>query len=119
VSKAQKLLETPARIAQNLKQGGRKYIKSSKKEDSPNYTLNEKLIEENSKYDGYYGIQCSDPERSEQDIFQAYHSLVTIEDCFKTMKSTLEVRPVFHWSAKRIRGHFVSCYMAFLRVLYK
>jgi transposase len=113
VSKAQKLLEKPALIAQNLKQGGRKYIKSSKKEDAKNYALNEHLIEENSKYDGYYGIQCSDLEMSGHDVFQAYHSLVAIEDCFKTMKSTLEARPVFHWSAKRIRGHFVSCYIAF------
>jgi transposase len=114
VSKAQKLLEKPALIAQNLKQGGRKYIKSSKKEDAKNYALNEKLIEENSKYDGYYGIQCSDLEMDGQGIFQAYRSLVAIEDCFRTMKSTLEARPVFHWSAKRIRGHFVSCYIAFL-----
>jgi transposase len=113
VNKAQKLLENPAFIAQNLKQGGRKYIKSSKKEDTTNYALNEKLIEENSKYDGYYGIQCSDLEMDEQDVLSAYHSLVAIEDCFKTMKSTLEARPVFHWSTKRIKGHFVSCYIAF------
>jgi transposase len=113
VSKAQKLLENPALIAQNLKQGGRKYIKTRKKEAAAGYVLNEKLIEESGKYDGYYGIQCSDPCMDGQDIVRAYHSLVAIEDCFKTMKSTLEARPVFHWSAKRIKGHFVSCYIAF------
>jgi transposase len=113
VSKAMKLLDNPAIIAQNLKQGGRKYIKSSKKGETQDYELNKKLIEENSKYDGYYGVQCSSLEMDEQDIYSAYHSLVAIEDCFKTMKSTLEVRPVFHWTPKRIRGHFVSCYIAF------
>jgi transposase len=30
------------------------------------------------------------------------------------MKSTLEVRPVFHWTEKRIKGHFVVCFLAFL-----
>ena len=30
------------------------------------------------------------------------------------MKSTLEVRPVFHWTPKRIHGHFVVCFLAFL-----
>jgi transposase len=113
VNKAQKLLENPVLIDQNLKRGGRKYIKTSKKEDAKQYVLNEKLIEESSKYDGYYGLQCSDPGMDEQDVFRAYRSLVTIEDCFRTMKSTLEARPVFHWTVRRIKGHFVSCYIAF------
>ncbi|WXJ94605.1 hypothetical protein MCACP_10800 [Neomoorella carbonis] len=30
------------------------------------------------------------------------------------MKSTLEVRPVFHWTERRIKGHFVICFLAFL-----
>ena len=30
------------------------------------------------------------------------------------MKSTLEVRPVFHWTEPRIKGHFVVCFLAFL-----
>ena len=30
------------------------------------------------------------------------------------MKSTLEVRPVFHWTEPRIKGHFVLCFLAFL-----
>ena len=30
------------------------------------------------------------------------------------MKSSLEVEPVFVWTEKRIRGHFVICFLAFL-----
>ncbi len=30
------------------------------------------------------------------------------------MKSSLSVRPVFHWTARRIKGHFVVCFIAFL-----
>ena len=30
------------------------------------------------------------------------------------MKSTLEVRPIFHWTESRIKGHFVICFLAFL-----
>ena len=30
------------------------------------------------------------------------------------MKSTLEVRPVFHWTEPRIKGHFVVCFLSFL-----
>ena len=30
------------------------------------------------------------------------------------MKSTLEIRPIFHWTETRIKGHFVVCFLAFL-----
>ena len=29
-------------------------------------------------------------------------------------KSTLEVKPIFHWTEPRIKGHFVICFLAFL-----
>ena len=51
---------------------------------------------------------------SATDIMDAYHTLWKIEESFRVMKSTLEVRPVFHWSKKRIEGHFVVCFLAFL-----
>ncbi|GER92350.1 hypothetical protein A45J_0065 [hot springs metagenome] len=30
------------------------------------------------------------------------------------MKTTLEVRPIFHWTEQRIKGHFVLCFLSFL-----
>jgi transposase len=30
------------------------------------------------------------------------------------MKHTIEVRPVYHWTVKRIRGHLVVCFLSFL-----
>lgn len=47
-------------------------------------------------------------------ILDAYHSLWKIEESFRIMKSTLEVRPIFHWTEDRIKGHFVVCFLAFL-----
>jgi len=44
----------------------------------------------------------------------AYHTLWKIEESFRITKSTLEVRPVFHWTPKRIRGHFVLCFLSFM-----
>jgi len=39
-----------------------------------------------------------------QDALEAYHTSWKIEDLFRIMKSTLEVRPVFHWTKDRIKG---------------
>jgi len=30
------------------------------------------------------------------------------------MKTHLEVRPIYHWTERRIKGHFVVCFLAFL-----
>ncbi|MDK2794180.1 MAG: hypothetical protein PWP75_809 [Caldanaerobacter sp.] len=49
-----------------------------------------------------------------EEVLNAYHDLWKIEQSFRVMKSCLEVRPIFHWTEKRIRGHFVVCYLAFL-----
>jgi len=49
-----------------------------------------------------------------QDVIGAYHNLWRIEESFRIMKSHLEVRPIFHWTEKRIKGHFFICFLAFL-----
>jgi len=51
---------------------------------------------------------------SARDVLDAYHNLWRVEESFRVMKSTLEVRPVFHWTERRIKGHFVICFLAFL-----
>lgn len=63
---------------------------------------------------GYYGIQTNEKDLDVQKILDAYHTLWKIEESFRIMKSTLEVRPVFHWTEPRIKGHFVVCFLAFL-----
>ena len=51
---------------------------------------------------------------SATDVMSAYRTLWKIEESFRVMKSTLEIRPVHHSSPKRIEGHFVVCFLAFL-----
>jgi len=65
-------------------------------------------------FDGYYAIEVSRTDMDIEDILSAYHNLWKIEESFRIMKSTLEVRPVFHWTEKRIKGHFVVCFLSFL-----
>jgi len=71
-------------------------------------------IEKDARFDGYYGIQTSEKNMTATDVMEAYHTLWKIEESFRIMKTTMEVRPIFHWRPKRIRGHFVLCFLAFL-----
>jgi len=79
-----------------------------------NWVLDEAAIKRDEQFDGYYGLQTNDHSLKPQDLLDAYHCLWKIEESFRIMKSTLEVRPVFHWTESRIKGHFVVCFLAFL-----
>ena len=114
VEKAKKLLEAPGKINAAQKRGGRKYIDRIDPEKTETWKLALDKIEQDAKFDGYYGIQTSEKNMSATEVMDAYHTLWKIEESFRIMKSTLEVRPVFHWTPKRIRSHFVICFLAFL-----
>jgi transposase len=111
IDKAEKMLAAPSSIKSSNKRGGKKYIDTN---GSASYSLNESAIEKDGRYDGYYGIQTSEKEMSAEQIIEAYHTLWKIEESFRIMKSSLEVRPVFHWKPERIRGHFVVCFLSFM-----
>jgi len=112
IAKAQNLLESKAKIQASNKRGGKKYLKEI--DCTGTWILDEEAIAREEQFDGYYGIQTSEKEMSARDILAAYHNLWRIEESFRVMKSTLEVRPVFHWTERRIKGHFVICFLAFL-----
>jgi len=113
LEKAENLLREPGLIDASNKRCGKKYIKKS--EDSEvKWELDEKTLERDKKFDGYYAIQTSELSMSSTEILNSYHTLWKIEESFRIMKTTLETRPVFHWTVKRIKGHFVICFLAFL-----
>jgi len=65
---------------------------------------------------GIYAIQTSEKDLQPSEVIEVYHNLWKIEESFRIMKTTLEVRPIFHWTEKRIRGHFVLCFLSFLMI---
>jgi transposase len=113
VEKAKKLLENPEKIKASNRRGGKKYINQTGT-GKTEWQLAEDAIEEDARFDGYLGIQTSEKNMTATDVIEAYHALWKIEESFRIMKSTLEVKPVFHWTPNRIHGHFVVCFLAFL-----
>ena len=98
VEKAQQLL-----TKKTSEKGANKYIVTTKSESK----LNQKKIDEDALYDGYYGLHFSNTEMSWCQITQAYAQLWRIEESFRTIKHLFELRPMFHWTEKRIKGHIM------------
>jgi transposase len=111
LEKAHYLLQDKSRIKASNKRGGKKYLKEI---TNTHWKLDVESIANDEKWDGYYGIQTSEKDFSVETILDALRTLWKIEESFRIMKSTLEVRPIFHWTQNRIKGHFVICFLAFL-----
>jgi len=111
IKKAKTLLNNKSYITASNKRGGKKYLKGSK---DIHWALDEEAIKKDEIFDGYYGIETSEKNLTAEDVLKAYHALWKIEESFRIMKTTLLVRPVFHWTEPRIKGHFVICFLAFL-----
>lgn len=78
--------------------------------------LDKQAIRDAEKYDGKYLIRTSDDTLSAEDVALGYKQLVDVEDAFRTLKTTLELRPMFHRLEDRIRSHILLSWLALLLV---
>lgn len=78
------------------------------------YFLDLDKIAEEEKYDGLYAI-CTDLlDDDVADILNVSEGRWQIEDCFRTMKTDFEARPVYLARDDRIKAHFLTCFLALL-----
>ena len=47
-----------------------------------------------------------------EEVAMAYKSVWQVERAFREIKSGLDLRPVYHWSESRVRGHIMVCFPA-------
>ena len=89
--------------------GYKKYIQANK---PGSFSLNEAKLKEEARWDGLHGIITNSIETSPADAIQHYHGLWQIEECFRLSKHDLRIRPIFHWTPRRIKAHIAICFMA-------
>jgi len=77
------------------------------------YGIDQTVIEEEEKYDGYYAVATNLDDKAKT-IIEISSNRYKIEDCFRIMKSNLSAHPVFHQKRERIIAHFLICYTALL-----
>jgi transposase len=65
-------------------------------------------------YDGKWVVTSNDDTLSAEDLALGYKQLMRVEECWRTMKSGLRMRPVFHWAPHRIEAHVKLCVLALL-----
>jgi Transposase DDE domain len=66
--------------------------------------------------DGLYVVRTSLPAETLDDTgtVRAYKSLAAVERAFRCLKTVdLQVRPIYHWLANRVRAHLFLCMLAY------
>lgn len=89
-----------------------------KKNIKSQYELDDNKIAQSQKYDGFISISTNAVKLSDAEALDAYKQLYKIEHSFRTFKSYLETRPMFHWTRNRIEGHLCLCYISFTLLNY-
>jgi hypothetical protein len=78
--------------------------------------LDQAKVKAEQRLDGKYLLRCSDPTLSAEDIALGYKQLLEVERGWRDMKTTLDLRPVFHRREDRIRAHILLCWLALLLI---
>ena len=90
-----------------------KYVKELK---SGRLEINRSKVSEEEKLDGKYLLSSSDDTLTAEEIALGYKQLFEVERVFRTLKTTLELRPIYHRKDERIRSHVTLCWLALLLV---
>lgn len=65
------------------------------------------------KYSGSYYLRTSHLDLSNEEIWSLYMMLNTIESAFRTIKSELQLRPVYHQKENRVEAHLFITVLAY------
>jgi hypothetical protein len=80
------------------------------------FTRKADAIADEARFDGFYVLRTSLPAEQVDTAgtVRAYKSLAQVERAFRCIKTVdLELRPVFHWTAPRVRAHVLLCMLAY------
>jgi transposase len=74
--------------------------------------INQDKIADDEKWDGLKGY-ITNTTLSAKEVCEQYNGLWVIEKAYRITKGTLELRPIFHFTPKRIEAHVCICFVAY------
>jgi transposase len=91
------------------KRGYNKFLDIS---DHVKVDINRYRIEQDEKWDGLKGY-LTNTNLPAKEVYEQYSGLWSIERAFRITKGTLEMRPMFHFTPRRIEAHVCICFVAY------
>ncbi|MDR2138497.1 MAG: IS1634 family transposase, partial [Tannerella sp.] len=91
------------------KRGYNKFLEISK---DVRVTVNNDKIAEDSKWDGLKGF-ITNTKLDADRVVAEYKGLWVVERAFRISKGSLYIRPMFHFTERRIEAHICICFIAY------
>ncbi len=107
IAKALQLIKTPSKLKAKA---ARFFLKSK---GSKSYEIDQDKINRAEKFDGFLAICTTATNLHPTDVLNQYKQLFKIEKSFRTIKHHLAIRPIFHWTNSRIKGHVCMSFIAY------
>lgn len=77
------------------------------------YRLNKDKLSRQRRREGRYLLRTNLTETDPAKLWSLHLQLVSVEEAFKTLKSDLAIRPIFHQSENRIEAHILIAFLAY------
>jgi len=88
--------------------------KDTKNKKAVGYSLNQKEIEQEKKFDGIFVLLSNRYDLEPWKVVQSYKNLKEVEVLFDDLKNFVDIRPIRHWLEVRVRAHVFICVLALL-----
>ena len=76
--------------------------------------VDQQKVRAEERVDGKFLLSSSDDSLAAEEIALGYKQLIEVERGWRTLKHTLDLRPVHHRKEERIRAHVLLCFLALL-----
>ena len=110
----EKVLEKIGRLKERFRRVARRYeVKIDKEDETDRVTAITWERKEQSSQSGFYCLRSNQLDFKEQKFFDIFSMLTDIEAAFRSMKSELGLRPVYHQKEHRSNGHLFITVLAY------
>lgn len=89
--------------------GYRKYLKTQ----GPHFVIDEQRLKAEARFDGKWVLRTN-TDLDAEEVALKYKQLWMVEQVFRSTKSLLDTRPIFHKRDETIRGHVFCSFLALI-----
>ena len=105
------------KIFEGYKNRYRKFFEIKRDENNDKaigWRLNKQRLEQEEKLDGIFVLLTTREELAAEKVVDCYKNLKEVEMLFDDLKHFVDIQPIRHWLAHRVRAHVLLCILALL-----
>jgi transposase len=92
----------------------RSYFRTEVGDGRFEFGVNDRQLAKEQRLEGRYFLLTNAAKLTAPEAVEAYFTLQEVERAFREMKDFLKLRPIYHWTDRRVQAHIFACVLAYL-----